>query len=66
MIHQPSRYDLVFVFDRPTGRRPICGFAVVAQQLLAGDIPNICEPDTESAPCSPILRIDERVAGEAT
>ena len=36
-----ARYDLVFVFDRPTGRGPITGFRLVPQQLLAGDLPNI-------------------------
>jgi hypothetical protein len=36
-----KRYDLVFVFDRPTGRGPITGFTLVPQQLLAGDLPNI-------------------------
>jgi hypothetical protein len=36
-----ARYDLVFVFDRPTGRGPITGFTLVPQQLLAGDRPNI-------------------------
>jgi len=34
-----ARYDLVFVFDRPTGNGPINGFTLVAQQLLAGDLP---------------------------
>jgi hypothetical protein len=36
-----ARYDLVFVFDRPTGPGPITGFTLVPQQLLAGDLPNI-------------------------
>ena len=36
-----ARYDLVFVFDRSTGRGPITGFTLVPQQLLAGDLPNI-------------------------
>lgn len=36
-----ARYDLVFVFDRPTGRGPITGFSLVPQHLLAGDLPNI-------------------------
>lgn len=36
-----ARYDLVFVFDRPTGSGPITGFTLVPQQLLAGDLPNI-------------------------
>ena len=34
-------YDLVFVFDRSTGRGPITGFTLVPQQLLGGDLPNI-------------------------
>jgi hypothetical protein len=34
-----SRYDLVFVFNRPTGSGPITGFTVVPQWLLAGDLP---------------------------
>jgi hypothetical protein len=33
-----ARYDLVFVFDRPRGIGPISDFAVVPQQLLAGDL----------------------------
>jgi hypothetical protein len=33
-----ARYDLVFVFDRPHGGGPISDFAVVPQQLLAGDL----------------------------
>ncbi len=33
-----ARYDLVFVFDRPTGSGPITGFKLVAQQLRAGDL----------------------------
>jgi hypothetical protein len=40
--HDPagaSRYDLVFVFDRPNGDGPITGFTLLAQQLLAGDLP---------------------------
>ena len=36
-----ARYDLVFVFDRPTGRGPITGFTLVPQQLLKCDLPNI-------------------------
>lgn len=36
-----ARYDLVFVFDRPTGGGPITGFTLVSQQLLAGDLPSI-------------------------
>jgi hypothetical protein len=36
-----ARYDLVFVFDRPTGGGPITGFTLVPQQLLADDLPNI-------------------------
>jgi hypothetical protein len=34
-----ARYDLVFVFDRPSGSGPITGFALFAQMLLAGDAP---------------------------
>ena len=34
-----ARYDLVFVFDRPSGNGPITGFTLLAQQLLAGDLP---------------------------
>ena len=34
-----ARYDLVFVFDRPTGNGPITDFTLLAQQLLAGDLP---------------------------
>ena len=34
-----ARYDLVFVFDRPSGDGPITGFTLLAQQLLAGDLP---------------------------
>jgi len=33
-----ARYDLVLVFDRPTGEGPITGFKQVPQQLLAGDL----------------------------
>ena len=33
-----ARYDLVFVFDRPSGKGPITGFTLFAQQLLAGDL----------------------------
>jgi hypothetical protein len=36
-----ARYDIVFVFDRPTGVGPITGFTLFAQQLLAGDLPNV-------------------------
>jgi hypothetical protein len=32
-----GRYDLVFVFDRPTGEGPIVKFSLIAQMLLAGD-----------------------------
>jgi hypothetical protein len=32
------RYDLVWVFDRPSGTGPITGFRQFAQQLLAGDL----------------------------
>ena len=32
-----ARYDLVFVFDRPTGTGPITAFTLYAQMLLAGD-----------------------------
>jgi hypothetical protein len=31
--------DLVFVFDRPRGNGPVAGFTLIAQQLLAGDLP---------------------------
>ena len=34
-----GRYDLVFVFDRPSGSGPITGFTLFPQQLLAGDLP---------------------------
>lgn len=34
-----ARYDLVFVFDRPTGTGPIVNFTIVPQFLLAGDLP---------------------------
>jgi hypothetical protein len=34
-----ARYDLVFVFDRPTGVGPVTGFTLFAQRLLAGDLP---------------------------
>jgi len=34
-----ARYDLVFVFDRPSGDGPITGFTLFAQQLMAGDLP---------------------------
>jgi hypothetical protein len=34
-----GRYDLVFVFDRPTGEGPIVKFSLIAQMLLAGDAP---------------------------
>jgi hypothetical protein len=34
-----ARYDLVFVFDRPSGSGPITGFTMFPQQLLAGDLP---------------------------
>ena len=39
--HGPAgaRYDLLFVFDRPSGDGPITGFTLLAQQLLAGDLP---------------------------
>jgi hypothetical protein len=29
----------VFVFDRPSGNGPMTGFTLLAQQLLAGDLP---------------------------
>lgn len=32
-----ARYDLVFVFDRPTGEGPITSFTLYPQRLLAGD-----------------------------
>jgi hypothetical protein len=31
------RYDLVFVFDRPSGSGAITGFTLFPQRLLAGD-----------------------------
>jgi hypothetical protein len=34
---QGARYDLIWVFDRPSGSGPITGFTMVAQMLLAGD-----------------------------
>lgn len=34
----PSRYDMVFVFDRLTGSGPFTGFTQVPQLLLAGDL----------------------------
>jgi len=34
-----AHYDLVFVFDRPSGNGPVTGFTLVGQQLLAGDLP---------------------------
>jgi hypothetical protein len=34
-----ARYDLVWVFDRPTGTGPIVNFTIVPQFLLAGDLP---------------------------
>jgi len=33
-----ARYDLVFVFDRPSGSGPITGFVMFPQRLLAGDL----------------------------
>jgi hypothetical protein len=36
---QGPRYDLVWVFDRPSGTGPITGFTIFAQMLLAGDAP---------------------------
>jgi hypothetical protein len=33
-----ARYDLVFVFDRPSGTGPITAFTLFPQQLLAGDL----------------------------
>jgi len=33
-----ARYDLVFVFDRPSRDGPITGFTLLTQQLLAGDL----------------------------
>jgi hypothetical protein len=35
-----ARYDLVFVFDRPSGSGPVTGFTMLPQQLLAGDLSN--------------------------
>ena len=34
-----DRYDMVFVFDRPSGTGPFTAFTQVPQMLLAGDIP---------------------------
>ena len=34
-----TRYDLVFVFDRPAGDGPIEKFSLVGQMSLAGDAP---------------------------
>lgn len=34
-----ARYDLVWVFDRPSGTGPIVGFTQFAQMLLPGDAP---------------------------
>jgi hypothetical protein len=34
-----ARYDLVFVFDRPSGTGPIMAFTLFPQQLLSGDLP---------------------------
>ena len=34
-----SRYDLVWVFNRPGGTGPIASFSIFAQMLLAGDGP---------------------------
>jgi hypothetical protein len=34
-----KRYDLVWVFNRPSGSGPIISFSIVAQLLLAGDGP---------------------------
>ena len=36
---QGARYDLVWVFDRPSGIGPVTGFTLFAQTLLAGDAP---------------------------
>jgi len=34
-----ARYDLVWVFNRPSGTGPIASFTMVPQLLLAGDLP---------------------------
>jgi hypothetical protein len=34
-----ARYDLVFVFDRPSGTGAITDFTLVSQHLLPGDAP---------------------------
>jgi hypothetical protein len=34
-----ARYDLVFVFDRPSGTGAITDFTLVPQHLLPGDAP---------------------------
>lgn len=39
-----ERYDLVWVFDRPTGSGPFTSFSQVPQQLLAGDLPSTIGP----------------------
>jgi hypothetical protein len=36
-----ERYDLVWVFDRPTGSGPVTAFRQVPQLLLAGDRPGV-------------------------
>jgi hypothetical protein len=36
-----ERYDLVWVFDRPSGSGPIISFSQVPQLLLAGDQPGV-------------------------
>ncbi|MEL6714690.1 MAG: hypothetical protein AAFP86_12990 [Planctomycetota bacterium] len=33
-----ERYDLVWVFDRPSGAGPVTSFTQIPQQLLAGDL----------------------------
>jgi len=36
-----DRYDLVWVFDRPSGSGPITAFTQVPQLLLAGDLASV-------------------------
>jgi hypothetical protein len=38
-VDAKARYDLIFVFYRPSGNGPITKFAVIPQFLLAGDQP---------------------------
>jgi hypothetical protein len=38
-VSEYASYDLVFVFDRPSGSGPITAFTLCSQQLLAGAFP---------------------------